>query len=113
MRAKLPFFRLVLEETLSLALLHIVWNDGINWLLFYHSCRCGSHARHSAMNRDLRTVELLYRESGRRKRSIALGTVSVLEFGVKPLLTTSTSVPHIAPMLMISYFCVLCKPAMQ
>ncbi len=113
MRAKLPFFWLVLEETLPLALLHIVWNDSIDWLLFYHSCRCGSHARHSALNRNLTTLSLRYRESGRRKRSTALGTVSVLEWEVKPLLTTSTSVPHIAPMLMMSYTCVLCKPAMQ
>ena len=48
MRPELPFLRLVSKEGLPPCLTDIVRNDCVNWLLFYHGCFCGGHARYSS-----------------------------------------------------------------
>lgn len=48
MRPELPFLWLVSEESLPSCLTDIVRNDCVDWLLFYHGCFCGGHARSSS-----------------------------------------------------------------
>ena len=48
MRPELPFLWILSKEGLPPRLTDVVRNNCVNWLLFYHGCFCGGHARSSS-----------------------------------------------------------------